>query len=76
MAKSTDKETDESWDIFIIKKNQFWAGLGSRALLVKKTFGADYEQLLRPVFFMLSWAKRYFFFFENIVAFALKSCIK
>ena len=26
----TDKETDESWDIFIIPmKNQFWAGLGS-----------------------------------------------
>ena len=38
----TDKETD--------MKNQFWAGLGSRAVLVKKKFGADYEQLLRPVF--------------------------
>jgi hypothetical protein len=25
-------------------KNQFWAGLGSRAILVKKKFGADYEQ--------------------------------
>ena len=32
----TDKETDESWDIFIIN--------------VKKKFEADYEQLLRPVF--------------------------
>ena len=31
-------------------KNQFWAGLGSRAVLWKKKFGADYEQLLRPVF--------------------------
>jgi hypothetical protein len=31
-------------------KNQFWAGLGNRAVLVKKKFGADYEQLLRPVF--------------------------
>ena len=30
----TDKETDESWDIFM--KNQFWAGLGSWAILVKK----------------------------------------
>jgi hypothetical protein len=27
-------------------KNQFWAGLGSRAVLVKKSLG----QLLRPVF--------------------------
>jgi hypothetical protein len=27
-------------------KNQFWAGLGSRVVLVKKKFGADYEQLL------------------------------
>jgi hypothetical protein len=31
-------------------KNQFWAGLGSRASMVKKKFGADYEQLLRPIF--------------------------
>ena len=48
---TTDKETDESWDIHIYNmKNQFWAGLGSQAVLVKKKFGADYEQLLRPVF--------------------------
>jgi hypothetical protein len=48
---ATDKETDESWDIHIYNmKNQFWAGLGSRAALVKKMFGADYEQLLWPVF--------------------------
>ena len=26
-------------------KNQFWAGLGSRASTVKKKLGADYEQL-------------------------------
>jgi hypothetical protein len=31
-------------------KNQFWAGFGSRAVLVKKKFGADYEQFLRVVF--------------------------
>ena len=36
----TNKETDESWDIYNMK-NQFWAGLGSRAVLVKKKFGAD-----------------------------------
>ena len=36
----TDKETDESWDICIYNmKNQFWAGLGSRVVLVKKKFG-------------------------------------
>jgi hypothetical protein len=33
-------------------KNQFWAGLGSRAVLVKKKFGADYEQLFRAVFYV------------------------
>jgi hypothetical protein len=31
-------------------KNHFWAGLASRVVLVKKKFGADYEQLLRPVY--------------------------
>ena len=32
--KTTNKETDESWDIPIYNmKNQFWAGLGSRATL-------------------------------------------
>ena len=53
-------------------KNQFWAGLGSRAELVKKKFGADYEQLLRPVFLMFSWTKNRFFFFENIVVSAIE----
>ena len=52
-------------------KNQFWAGLGSRAVLVKK-FGADYQQLLRAFFFMFSGAKK----IENIIASALKSCIE
>ena len=69
---TTDKETDESWDVFII----FWAGLGSRAVLVKTKFGADYEQLLRPVFLCLHGQKIDLIFFENIVASALKSCIE
>ena len=44
--------------------------------LVKK-FGADYEQLLRPVFLKFSWAKNKLnFFFENIVAPILKSYIE
>ena len=30
---ATDKETDESWDIFTIIEKQFWAGLGNRAVL-------------------------------------------
>ena len=46
----TDKETDESWGHIYNMKNQFWAGLGSRASTVKKKFRADYEQLLRAVF--------------------------
>ena len=54
-----------------IMKNQFWAGLGSRVVLVKKKLGADYEQLLRVFFFMFSRAKN--FFFENIIVSALKS---
>ena len=39
-STTTDKETDESWDICIYNmKNQFWAGLGSRASTVKKFWG-------------------------------------
>ena len=42
----TDKETDESWDIFIIlMKNQFWAGLGSQAVHVKKILGTITQKL-------------------------------
>jgi hypothetical protein len=52
-------------------KNQFWAGLGSQAVLVKKKFGADYEQLLRPVFICFHGEKK-----KNIVASALKNCIE
>ena len=60
-STTTDKETDESWDICIYNmKNQFWAGLGSRASTVKKKFGADYEQLLRPVFYVFM-GKKYIF---------------
>ena len=44
--ETTDKETD-----------QFWAGLGSRAVIVKKKFWADYEQLLRPVFYVFMGKK-------------------
>ena len=46
---STDKETDESWDIFIIWKinsGLVWAA----GQYCEKKFGADYEQLLRLVF--------------------------
>jgi hypothetical protein len=44
-----------------------WAGFGPIGNIEKKNW-ADYEQL----FFMFSWD----FFFLNIVASALKSCIK
>ena len=46
-------------------KNQFWAGLGSRAVLVKKKFGAHYEQLLRSVFLCFYVQKMNLIFFEN-----------
>ena len=45
-------------------KNQFWAALGSRAVLVKKKFGADYEKLF---FFTFSWTRNKFNFFLNIL---------
>jgi hypothetical protein len=57
-------------------ENQFWAGLGSRAVLVKNKFGANYEQLLRPDFYVFMGKKLTQIFFENIVASALKSCIE
>ena len=44
--------------IFYDIKNQFWAGLGSWAVLVEKKFGADYEQLLRTVFFYVFMGKK------------------
>ena len=57
-------------------KNQFWAGLGSWAVLVKKKFGADYEQLLRSGFLCFHGQKISLKFFENTVAFALKICLE
>ena len=57
-------------------KNQFWAvgcGLGWTE---KKKVWADYEQLLRPVFLVFMDKKLIYNFFENIVGFALKSCIE
>ena len=47
------RQMDGSWDM----KNQFWAGLGSRASTVKKKFGANYEELLRPVFYVFMGKK-------------------
>ena len=72
MPQITDKETDEFWDM----TNQLGAGWDSRAVLVKKMFGADYEQIWGP-FLKYLWAKNKFkFFFENIVASAQKICIE
>ena len=47
---NTDKETDVSWDIFIIWKinSGLWA-VGWAGLDCEKVW-ADYEQLLRPIF--------------------------
>jgi hypothetical protein len=44
-------------------KNQFWAGLGNRAVIVKKKFGADYEQLLKPIFLPFHGQKMNLIFF-------------
>jgi hypothetical protein len=43
---------------------------------VKKKFGADFEQLLRPIFYVFMDEKLILKMVENIVAFALKSCIE
>ena len=59
---------------FCNMKHQFWVGLGSRTVLVKKKFGADYEQLLWPFFFSFHGQKINLNFFENTVASALKIC--
>ena len=50
-------------DIFMEKKMRFglvwgWFGAGWQYVL-KKKIGADYEQLLRTVFFMFSWPKNF-----------------
>jgi hypothetical protein len=46
--------------------------------ILKKKWGAIFEQLLRVLFFMFSGAKKYvkIGFFLNIVASTLKGCIK
>ena len=51
--KSTDKETDESWDIFIHNmKNQFWAGLGSQAVLWATFEACFHGQKINLIFFL------------------------
>ena len=74
-VSATDKETDESWDIHIYNmKNQLWAGLGSRAVIVKKSLGPIMSNFWGPVFYVFMGKKNKFnLFFENIVASALKS---
>ena len=60
---------------FYDMKNQFWAGLGSRAVLVKKkAWGRLWATFEGVFFFMFSRAKKRKF--ENIIASTLKSCIE
>ena len=57
-------------------KNQLWAvgcGLGWP---VGKQVWADYEQLLREGFSLITGQKKMLILFKNIIASALKSCIK
>jgi hypothetical protein len=52
-------------DIFYDTENVIWARVGMNG----STVWADFEQLLRTVFFMFS------VFFENVLVSALKRCI-
>ena len=54
---------------------EIWAGLGPVGITEKKTIWADYEQLLRPVFSSFRGQKETKKI-KNIVASALRSCIK
>ena len=58
---------------FRIWKLNFWP-YGQLGAVLEKMW-ADYEQLLRAVFHVFI-GKKIFYFFGNIVAFAIKSCIK
>ena len=51
-------------------KNQFWAGLSSRAVLVKKKVRGRLWATFEARFFMFSWAN--FFFFLNFLTSPLK----
>ena len=75
---ATNVFCDQSHYIEVISIEQkmiFGLVLGRLAIL-KKTFGADYEQLWRAVFSSFQEQKIFFIFFENTQASALKSCIK
>ena len=51
-------ETDESVLRHIYNmKNQFWAGLGSRASTLKKKVWGQLSATFEEWFFMFSWAK-------------------
>jgi hypothetical protein len=54
---------------------EIWADFRPVGNTEKKKIGAVNEQLLRPVFFMFSWAKKCYHFFKTIAQSALKSCI-
>ena len=60
--------------IFMEQKIRFGLVLGRLAIL-KTKFGEEYAQLLRAFSFMFSWTKKIRFFFKDILASALKSCI-
>ena len=45
---------------------EIWAGFWPVGITEKKTW-VDYEQLLRAVFFMFSWAKNYFSVYTRVL---------
>ena len=71
---STDKETDKSWEKFILWKvnsGLVWAAVQ----YCEKKFGAYYEELLRLGFLCFHGQKNENLYFENTVVSSLKSCI-
>ena len=57
----------EPWEEDETPRISILGWFGQPGSTVKKKFGADYEQLLRPVFFRFSWAKNKFKKFLKIL---------
>ena len=67
-TSTTDQETDESWDIFIIWKINSGLVWAAGLYLWKKKFGTVYEQLLSAVFSCFHGQKINLIFFELFLA--------
>ena len=61
---------------YLLQEKSILGCFGQPGQYLKKKFGAHYEQVLRPIFFVFMVKKYISFFYENIVGSALKSCIE